>query len=79
MDAQELLEKYAQGIRNFGAENLRGVDLKGADLNGIDLRGSDLTGSVSRKCGPGGLGRETEKVGGIIVPVSFWEMSCLLS
>ena len=37
MDAEELLERYAVGGRQFHSVNLRGVDLTGADLSGIDL------------------------------------------
>lgn len=38
MDAQELLEKYQQGERNFERAKLNGINLKGADLSGINLQ-----------------------------------------
>jgi 2-iminobutanoate/2-iminopropanoate deaminase len=45
MDAEELLERYAAGNRNFNSVNLRGVNLKGANLSRIDLTEADLTGA----------------------------------
>jgi 2-iminobutanoate/2-iminopropanoate deaminase len=37
MNAEELLEKYAAGQRDFGDAQLSGIDLKGADLSEINL------------------------------------------
>jgi len=42
MDAEELLERYAKGERQFHSAMLRGVDLKGADLSGIDLSSANM-------------------------------------
>ncbi|WP_216670633.1 pentapeptide repeat-containing protein [Microcoleus asticus] len=43
MKAEELLEKYAAGQRNFQKADLREENLKGADLSGIDLSHSNLS------------------------------------
>lgn len=42
MSGEELLERYAVGVRHFGEVDLHGADLKGAELSGIDLTGADL-------------------------------------
>lgn len=52
--AEELLERYKEGGRDFGGLNLRGVDLHGAYLEGAtfeyaDLRGAILRGAILRK------------------------------
>ena len=48
MTAQELLEKYAAGERDFSGAgllfaNLNGANLSGANLTDTDLRGADLS------------------------------------
>ena len=58
MKPSELIEKYAQGVRDFSGANLRGANLRGAnlreadlyeaDLSGADLRGADLRGANLR-------------------------------
>ncbi|MGD1918507.1 MAG: pentapeptide repeat-containing protein [Pleurocapsa sp.] len=35
MTAEELLERYAAGERDFSGSDLRGADLRGAILSGI--------------------------------------------
>ncbi|WP_413162395.1 Rid family detoxifying hydrolase [Capilliphycus salinus ALCB114379] len=45
MDAKELLEKYAQGERDFQGVELKGVNLNGANLSEINLKDADLTGA----------------------------------
>lgn len=51
MDAQELLEKYSKGERNFKNEKLSGVHLEGTNLTSINFSGADLTGAyLSRAC-----------------------------
>ena len=45
MDAQELLEKYSKGERNFKNEKLSGVHLEGTNLTSINFSGADLTGA----------------------------------
>ncbi|MDY6781797.1 MAG: pentapeptide repeat-containing protein [Cyanobacteriota bacterium] len=43
MDADELLQRYAAGERNFQRLNLRGINLRGADLRKINFGRTDLT------------------------------------
>ena len=45
MKAEELLEKYAAGQRDFKGAQLSGIDLKGADLSEINLQNANLSGS----------------------------------
>jgi 2-iminobutanoate/2-iminopropanoate deaminase len=45
MDAEELLQKYAAGQRQFHSVNLRGIDLQGVNLSEIDFYNADLTGA----------------------------------
>ncbi|WP_299415577.1 pentapeptide repeat-containing protein [Acaryochloris sp. IP29b_bin.148] len=45
MTAEELLERYAAGERDFSGIDLRGADLRGVDLHGADLSGADLSGA----------------------------------
>ena len=50
MTAEELLERYAAGERDFSGVDLRGVNLSGANLYGVmlydaDLRGANLGGA----------------------------------
>lgn len=42
MTAEELIERYAAGERDFSGSDLRGVDLSEAELRGIDLSGANL-------------------------------------
>lgn len=59
MRAEELLEIYAEGERNFPKAQLSSANLKGADLSGINLQGAtlyranfsgaDLTGATEQK------------------------------
>ncbi|MEH1997491.1 MAG: pentapeptide repeat-containing protein [Nostoc sp.] len=42
MTAEELLERYAAGERDFSGVNLEGVNLSGTELRGIILRGANL-------------------------------------
>ncbi|KAI9130830.1 pentapeptide repeat-containing protein [Acaryochloris sp. CCMEE 5410] len=42
MTAEELLERYAAGERDFSGINLEGADLSGHELQGIILRGANL-------------------------------------
>jgi uncharacterized protein YjbI with pentapeptide repeats len=42
MTAEELLERYASGERDFSGVNLDDVDVSGRDLQGINLNGSSL-------------------------------------
>ena len=46
MDAEELLQRYASGQREFTEVDLDGEDLIGVDLSGINLSESNLTGNV---------------------------------
>jgi uncharacterized protein YjbI with pentapeptide repeats len=43
MTAEELLERYAAGKRDFAGVDLHGVDLSGAVLRGINLERADLS------------------------------------
>jgi hypothetical protein len=45
MDAEELLELYEEGERDFQGLDLENIDLSGADLSGADLSGADLSGA----------------------------------
>ena len=44
MDANELLERYTAGERDFQGLNLHGVFLGGADLTGANLTKANLIG-----------------------------------
>lgn len=44
MTAEELLERYAAGERDFAGVDLHGVDLSNAVLRGINLDRADLSG-----------------------------------
>jgi hypothetical protein len=41
--AEEVLKRYAAGVRDFREAELQGVVLRGADLSGCDLTGADLS------------------------------------
>ncbi len=43
MTAEELLERYAAGERDFAGVDLNGVNLSGAVLTGINLERADLS------------------------------------
>ena len=45
MTAEELLERYAAGERDFSGANLYDANLNGADLNGANLTDANLTGA----------------------------------
>ncbi len=45
MTAEELLQRYAAGEREFNMADLRGVNLQGANLEDIGLGGSNLRGA----------------------------------
>ncbi|MEH2167491.1 MAG: pentapeptide repeat-containing protein [Nostoc sp.] len=45
MDAEELLQRYAAGERDFPGVRLRGVFLDRAELREINLTRDDLSGS----------------------------------
>ena len=45
MNAEELIEKYKAGERNFSGADLGGADLGGAYLRGAYLGGADLYGA----------------------------------
>lgn len=45
MQADELLQRYRDGERNFQGTNLRDADLRGADLAGADFSACDLQGA----------------------------------
>lgn len=45
MDAQDLLQRYAQGQRDFSHADLRSVDLSHQKLSGIGLAQANLTGA----------------------------------
>ncbi|MEO1403491.1 MAG: pentapeptide repeat-containing protein [Cyanobacteria bacterium J06635_1] len=45
MKAQDVLNRYAQGERNFSGANLRGANFKGQDLSGADFSGADIRGA----------------------------------
>ena len=45
LTADDLLQKYANGERNFRNISLRNADIKNANLRGADFRGSDLSSS----------------------------------
>ena len=45
MTAEELLERYAAGERDFSGANLYDANLNGADLNGANLNGANLNGA----------------------------------
>jgi len=45
MTAAELLDKYANGERDFSGANLSGVDLYNANLIGANLSGANLSGA----------------------------------
>jgi uncharacterized protein YjbI with pentapeptide repeats len=42
MNAEELLEQYALGERNFAKVNLQQVQLQNIDLSGCDFREADF-------------------------------------
>ena len=51
MTAEELLERYAAGERNFSGADLKGADLRGTNLSPINfenanLRNADLSGAI---------------------------------
>ena len=46
MTAEELLEQYATGERNFRSADLTGADLSGADLTSADLTGATLSSAT---------------------------------
>jgi len=45
-DAQQLLQQYQQGERNFPGVELCNADLTGAWLSGVNLQGAVLSGAV---------------------------------
>jgi hypothetical protein len=45
MNGKELLERYANGERNFQGADLEGADLQGANLKGANLEGAYLEGA----------------------------------
>jgi uncharacterized protein YjbI with pentapeptide repeats len=45
MNVKELLERYANGERNFQGANFQGADLQGANLKGANLEGANLEGA----------------------------------
>lgn len=45
MKAAEVLQRYANGERNFRGANLRGQNFRGQDLSGADFRGADIRGA----------------------------------
>ena len=45
MTADELLQRYAEGRRDFRGVLLPGADLRAAELPDVDFRGADLTGA----------------------------------
>jgi len=49
MNAKELLERYADGERDFEGVNLSGVIMKNSDLTGINLKGAILSQSNLEK------------------------------
>jgi hypothetical protein len=48
MRAKEILQRYAQGERNFSGINLRGLSFQGANLSGADFSGADIRGTNFR-------------------------------
>lgn len=46
MTAEELLERYAAGERDFSGVDLQVADLREADLTGSNLEGANLTDAV---------------------------------
>ena len=63
MTAEELLECYAAGERDFAGVDLHGIDLSNAvlreinldraDLSGVNFSNTDLSGGYERVSGPG--------------------------
>ena len=45
MDAQELIQRYNGGERDFSVTQLFGATLRGAELSGADLSGANLKGA----------------------------------
>ena len=45
MKASEVVNKYAQGERNFQGANLRGLSFKGKNLSGADFSNADIRGT----------------------------------
>jgi len=45
MNAAQLLQRYAQGERDFSGADLRGCNFKGQDLSGADFSGADIRGA----------------------------------
>ena len=45
MTAEELIQKYKAGERDFRYVDLRGANLRGADLSEANLSGADLSGA----------------------------------
>lgn len=48
MKPSELIEKYAQDVRDFSEANLSGVNLRGVNLRRAYLSGADLSGADLR-------------------------------
>ena len=51
MNAQELIQRYKAGERDFSltelfGANLPGANLRGADLSGAELKGANLKGAI---------------------------------
>ena len=43
MNIDELLNRYADGERDFGAINLQSANLTGLELSGVNLKGANLS------------------------------------
>jgi hypothetical protein len=48
MNIDELLNRYADGERDFGAINLHSANLTGLELSGVNLKGANLSSAQLR-------------------------------
>ncbi|MBW4553946.1 MAG: pentapeptide repeat-containing protein [Aphanocapsa sp. GSE-SYN-MK-11-07L] len=72
MTAEELLERYAAGERDFSGVDLNGLDLSGTELRCIILRGADLRGASFQDSDLSGYWKKPS----LIIHSDFRETNC---